>query len=115
MSDAIAKTPKPPYYAVIFTGVRAPADDGYQAMAEKMAALAAQQPGYLGHEAERGGLNMTVSYWSDLASIRRWKQDLQHLQAQRAGREKWYQAYRVRIAKVERDYGFDTAGNGAVT
>lgn len=107
MSDIIAPTPKPPYYAVIFTGLRVSGDRGYQAMSKKMALLAAQQPGYLGHEAERGGLNITVSYWSDLESIRRWKEDVRHLQAQYAGREKWYQEYRVRIAKVEREYGFE--------
>ncbi len=39
-------------------------------------------------------------------SIRSWKKNSEHLFAQKEGRGKWYSAYRVRICKVERDYGF---------
>ena len=104
----IARTPPPPYYAVIFTSLRTDDDDaGYQAMAQQMDALAAQQPGYLGVESAREGVGITVSYWRDLASIRAWKANAAHLVAQRTGRSTWYTDYRTRIAKVERDYGLD--------
>ncbi|MEZ6095995.1 MAG: antibiotic biosynthesis monooxygenase [Pirellulaceae bacterium] len=97
----------PPYYAVIFTS-RLKADDeaGYQATAEKMEHLAQQQPGYLGIQSSRSadGNGVTVSYWKDLDSIHNWKQLAEHLQAQQTGREKWYESYEVRIAKVERQY-----------
>ncbi len=99
-----ANTPAPPYYAVIFTSLRTEGDQGYGAMAERMVALAAQQPGFLGAEAVRDGLGITVSYWADLESIAAWKQQAEHLQAQRLGRERWYADFRVRIARVERDY-----------
>ena len=46
----IARTPPPPYWAVIFTNLRTEVDDGYGAMADAMMALAAEQPGYLGVE-----------------------------------------------------------------
>ena len=69
-----------------------------------MLELAASQPGFLGVESAREELGITVSYWSDLDSIRRWKQHAEHLQAQKAGREKWYSNYKTRIARVERDY-----------
>lgn len=101
----IAGTPAPPYYAVIFTSVRTDADDaGYQAMAQHMDTLAARQPGYLGVESARHGVGITVSYWRDLASIRDWKANVEHLVAQRTGRSTWYAHYQVRIARVERDY-----------
>lgn len=104
----IARTPPPPYYAVIFTSLRTDADDaGYQAMAQHMDALAAGQPGYLGVESAREGVGITVSYWRDLESIRAWKANAEHLMAQRTGRSTWYTDYRTRIAKVERDYGLD--------
>lgn len=45
-----AQTPKPPYYAVIFTSIRTGGDQGYGLMAEKMVALASRQPGFLGVE-----------------------------------------------------------------
>lgn len=99
-----ANTPEPPYYAVIFTSLRTEGDQGYGAMAERMVALAAQQPGFLGAESVRDGLGITVSYWADLESIAAWKQQAEHLQAQRLGRERWYADFRVRIARVERDY-----------
>lgn len=103
--DGIAHTPAPPYYAVIFTSLRTAGDDGYGAMAERMVALAAQQPGFLGVESARDGLGITVSYWADLESIAAWKANAEHLEAQRLGRAKWYAGFRLRIARVERDYG----------
>lgn len=103
----IANTPAPPYYAVIFTSERTAADEGYGTMAERMVELAQQQPGYLGHESARDGLGITVSYWADTESIRRWKQNTEHLFAQQKGRADWYSRYKTRICKVERDYGFE--------
>jgi len=32
----------------------------------------------------------------------------EHVVAQRLGRERWYDAYRVRVATVERHYGRDS-------
>lgn len=109
MSSPIASTPEPPYWAVIFTSTRTAADEGYAAMSEAMARMAAEQPGYLGHESAREGVGLTVSYWRDLGAVAAWKAQVEHLAAQRLGRERWYAAYRVRIARVERDYGFEAA------
>jgi len=102
-----ADTPQPPYTAVIFTSVRTEGDNGYGAMAEAMNELAAQQPGYLGMEAARDGLGITVAYFRDEASARAWKNVADHREAQRLGREQWYAGYRLRIATVTRDYGWD--------
>ena len=103
MSLEIANTPPAPYYAVIFTNLRTAVDEGYGDMAEKMVALAAQQPGFLGVESARDGLGITVSYWADLESIRAWKSNAEHQVAQKLGHEKWYAAFKTRIARVERD------------
>jgi heme-degrading monooxygenase HmoA len=102
----IAKTPAPPYYAVIFTSERTDLAEGYEATSRRMVELAEQQPGYLGHESARDGLGITVSYWASLEAIRNWKANTEHLQAQQAGRKQWYTGYMTRICKVERDYGF---------
>ena len=107
MSPGFATTPEPPYYAVIFTSTRTHADaSGYAAMADAMVALALQQPGNLGAESARGadGLGITVSYWRDEASIKAWKAVASHLAAQKLGRERWYDHYELRVAKVERAY-----------
>jgi heme-degrading monooxygenase HmoA len=105
-APAIAATPEPPYYAVIFTSTRTDVDQGYGATADEMVRMAAEQPGYLGVESAREGVGITVSYWRDLESITRWKRVTEHLTAQRLGRETWYSAYSVRVARVERAYGF---------
>ena len=104
MSD-IASTPEPPYYAVIFTSLQSDDLEGYGAMAALMLELAAEQPGYLGVESAREDLGITISYWRDLESIRRWKAHAEHRKAQKAGRDRWYSDYKTRIALVERDYG----------
>lgn len=105
--NGIADTPRPPYYAVIFTSLRTALEQGYDDMAMRMVELAAGQPGFLGVESARegSGLGITVSYWSDLAAIKAWKENAEHRIAQGKGREVWYASYRTRICKVERDYG----------
>ena len=101
----IAKTPEPPYYAVIFTSNRTVGDNKYVAMAEKMTALAKKQSGFLSIESAREEVGITVSYWADFESIKNWKSNIEHQEAQRLGREKWYSSFKTRISKVERDYG----------
>jgi len=103
--SAIANTPKPPYFAVIFTSIRTEGDNGYGEMADRMVELAEQQSGFLGIESAREGVGITVSYWADLDSIKNWKMNLEHLEAQKTGRKSWYDSFKVRISKVERDYG----------
>jgi heme-degrading monooxygenase HmoA len=102
---SISQTPPPPYYAVIFTSIRNEGDNNYAQTAERMSELAKQQPGYLGHESAREEIGITVSYWESLEAIRNWKMNTEHLFAQKKGREEFYSKYKVRIAKVERDYG----------
>ena len=102
----IAQTPATPYYAVIFTSTRTEGDNGYEAMAEEMDKLAKQQDGFLGVESVRNELGITVSYWKSIEAIKNWKENTDHLVAQKQGRDVWYAHYKVRICKVERDYEF---------
>ena len=100
----------PPYYAVIFTSIRSDSDAaGYAETSEKMMALAAAMPGFLGVESARDQIGITVSYWRDLESIAAWKRHAEHSIAQGEGRRLWYDCYRVKIARVEREYGFEGA------
>jgi len=100
---------EPPYWAVIFASQRTEGDQGYGVMSEEMNRLAAEQPGYLGVESVRAddGTGITVVYYRNEADARAWKAIARHREAQQLGREKWYRAYRVRVAKVEREYGWD--------
>ena len=101
----IARTPQPPYYAVIFTSIRTGADSGYEAMAQRMVELADEQPGFLGVESAREEVGITVSYWASVEAIAAWKRHAEHQIAQERGKQDWYSAYKTRICKVEREYG----------
>ena len=99
-----ANTPKPPYYAVIFSSTLKGYDPDYSKTAERMVELAQTMDGFLGIESAREEIGISVSYWRDLHSIKEWKQQAEHLIAQQMGKENWYSHYVTRIALVERDY-----------
>jgi heme-degrading monooxygenase HmoA len=105
---SLATTPEPPYFAVIFSSLRTEGDQGYAQTADEMFQLASTQPGFLGFESARdpGGLGITVSYWASEEAIVGWRRQADHLTAQRAGRDKWYRAYVLRVARVERARSF---------
>ncbi|MCB0968746.1 MAG: DUF952 domain-containing protein [Ilumatobacter sp.] len=98
-----------PYTAVIFSSRHTGIDEtGYADTAAEMERLAAEQPGFRGIESARGadGYGITVSYWDDAEAARRWKRHADHLSAQRLGRTRWYDWFRLQVATVEREYEF---------
>ena len=97
-----------PYYAVIFTSLLSEDAKGYDQMAETMETLANQQPGFIGIESVREQIGITISYWKNLEDIKNWKSNVDHQLAQKLGKEKWYESYKVRICIVEREYEFGT-------
>lgn len=102
-------------YAVIFTSQRCNSDPAYANMADRMAALAAQQPGYLGARSARGvdGLGITVSYWDSLAAITAWRAHLDHQHARNLGRQQWYADYELQVAQVTRAYAWQSQAGSA--
>ena len=101
-----SNTPPPPYYAVIFSSVRTTDTKGYSEMNARMNALALEQDEFLGMENAESEIGISISYWNDLESIKQWKANLDHRNAQEEGKKRWYSHYKVRIAKVECDYEF---------
>jgi heme-degrading monooxygenase HmoA len=96
------QTPEPPYYAVIFVSEHADDDAGYAVTAARMDELVRGMDGFLGYDHAGEGFGITVSYWRDLAAIARWRAQAEHMMAQRAGKERWYARYSLRVARVER-------------
>lgn len=109
-----ATTPKPPYWAVIFTSQRSDVEQGYAVMGDRMVELAAQQPGFLGVESARDndGFGITVSYWESEAAIAAWKAESEHKLAQQQGFASWYAGFELRIAHVGRAHGWRKAETG---
>ena len=102
----IAKTPKPPYYAVIFTSIKKTESDEYNRISKRMIDLVKSQEGFLGFETAQEKIGITVSYWKNLKSITAWKNNFEHQDAQKLGKENFYQTFKVRISKIEKDYHF---------
>ena len=103
----ISSTPKTPYYAVIFSSIKNENINDYAETSTRMVELAKQQEGFLGIESANGEPDITVSYWKDLESIKKWKANYEHQLAQEKGKTEWYKAFKTRITLVERDYGFN--------
>jgi heme-degrading monooxygenase HmoA len=98
--------------SVIFVAQRTVLDaDGYARAATAMDKLAAQQAGYLGMDSARGadGLGITVSYWTDEASAKAWRDHPDHAAIRDAGRDRWYSDYSLHVAHVTRSYDWKKA------
>ena len=70
-------------------------------MAARMLELAQQQDGFIAFESAKQEIGITVSYWRDLESIKKWRNHIEHREAQRLGRELWYDSFELHIARVE--------------
>jgi heme-degrading monooxygenase HmoA len=95
--------------AVIFTSKRTNVDEaGYAAAAARMDELARTMPGFMGIESARSvdGVGITVSYWDGLESIHAWREHPTHAAIQQLGRDRWYEWYRIRIARVAENREF---------
>lgn len=113
-ADGFARLPEPPYYVVIFSSRRNGRDEeGYGATAQRMVELAALQPGFLGVESVRGadGFGITTAYWESEEAILAWRRHAEHAAAREQGRRDWYDHFEIRVAKVERAYGWDRTGS----
>lgn len=105
---AQANTPQPPYYAAIFSSTHTGAHEGYAEDTETILELAREHPGFLGIEAAGDDdLSIAVSYWDSDETIGAFKELAEHLIIQKRGRETYYKSYKMRVARVERDYAFN--------
>ena len=93
-------------YAVIFRVKTKKLDDAYFKMAKGMRELAISEYGCVEFTAvTEGSDEIAISYWESMEQIKKWKQNSEHLVAQKLGKEKWYENYTVEIVEVIRKYG----------
>lgn len=92
-------------YVVVFRAKIRALDDEYSRVADRMRSLALEEFGCLDFLAVTEGRNeVALSYWPSEEAIRAWKAHPEHILAQKAGRERWYESYSVEIAQVTRNY-----------
>jgi heme-degrading monooxygenase HmoA len=53
------------------------------------------------------GKILSLSFWRDEEAVRRWRENLHHREAQKAGRDSIFRDYRLRVVSVLRDYGMN--------
>jgi len=98
--------------AVIFEADALPAaQDRYLHLAAQLKPLLADTPGFISIERfqslSTAGKILSLSWWEDEEAVADWKRNLMHQAAQKEGRESVFAFYRIRIARVLRDYASD--------
>ena len=94
--------------AVIFEAVPQPGKKAaYLDIAARLRPLLEGIDGFLSVERFESlatpGKILSLSFWRDEAAVLAWRDVEQHRQAQRAGREGIFAAYRLRVARVTRE------------
>jgi len=92
-------------FVVIFRARVRQFDAEYSRVAARMRELALGQFGCLEfHAVTEGDDEVALSYWPDEQSIRAWRNHPEHVLAQQAGRDRWYESYSVQVAQITREY-----------
>ncbi len=100
-------------FAVIFTASEGEKDAGYEAMSERMRKIAFEDYGCKDFiSVNEDGVSISISYWGSMMELKAWKEDVEHLEAQAMGREKWYQNYKVQVVEVLREYDMPRSEDG---
>ena len=94
----------PPYYAVIFSSKKRKNDQEFSLISDELDELVLGHYGYLGHETVGDDPSITISYWRDLESIKKWREVPRHAEAMRKGKENWFANYHTQVALVEKSY-----------
>ena len=81
----------------------------YREVAVRMLELARAMPGFVGFKtfAADDGERISVVEFESLGALEAWRDHEEHMDAQRAGRERFYSDYRLQVGELIRDYGFD--------
>ena len=96
-------------YAVIFeVEVKPSGKNEYLAIAAKLKEQLVKVDGFISIERFQSLVNdgkiLSLSFWESEESIKKWKANFDHIQAQSKGRESLFKDYHIRIAQVQRDY-----------
>lgn len=96
-------------FAVIFEvkpTVEGKAD--YLAIAARLREFLKDQEGFISIERFQSlveeGKVLSLSFWETEPDITSWRNQLDHREGQRKGKEELFESYRIRVAEVVRDY-----------
>jgi heme-degrading monooxygenase HmoA len=97
-----------PHVACIFRSTRNNhATLEYAEWSERMDHLVRTTPGYIGHVSfrdESTGRGVTISYFGNMASLVKWREQPVHREAQALGRAQFYDDYEIEVAEIVRHH-----------
>lgn len=101
-------------YSVIFeVEIQEGKKDQYLEIAAHLKEQLVKMPGFISIERFESlvteGKLLSLSFWKDENSLLNWKKNIDHMAAQKKGRASIFKDYRIRIAKVERDYTLESS------
>ena len=81
----------------------------YAAMDAELSRYVRTYPGFIAAKSFKAedGERLTVVWWKDRISLKQWQHDPRHLPAKRAGRQRWYEYYKMEVAEVFHENGFE--------
>jgi heme-degrading monooxygenase HmoA len=80
----------------------------YEATGERMADLAGSMPGFLGMDyAEVQGGELLVVRFESHETLAAWRTHPEHLEAQQAGRDRFFASYSIEVCEEVRSYSFE--------
>ena len=87
------------------------AGQDYQELDAELERMVRDQPGYVAHKGygAADGERLTLVWFQDQETLRAWKMQPRHLEAQRKGRERWYEFYEMEVAEIVRTSKFKRA------
>jgi len=101
-------------YVVIFeVEVKPEGKERYLEIAGKLKEQLVKMEGFISIERfsslVKEGKILSLSFWESEDSIKKWKANIDHLNAQSRGRESLFKDYRIRVAKVQKDYTMESS------
>ena len=80
---------------------------GYKEMDDMTIKEVIKNEGYLGHEVvSKNEKYIFISYWKDIKSIQKWKNNKLHIEAKKMGNT-WYKSYKIQISELQNNYNLD--------
>jgi heme-degrading monooxygenase HmoA len=94
---------------VFRTRLRPGVEDEVMALGERMYALASAMPGFLSYKdfASADGESVTVVEFASAEELAAWRNQPEHREAQKAGRERFFLGYHIQVCRIEREYSFE--------
>lgn len=102
--------------AVLFEADALPeAQERYLQLASELKPFLSDTPGFISIERFQSlttpGKILSLSWWENEESVARWKRNVMHQAAQKEGKQSIFSFYRIRVARVFRDYSSDKEAN----